>query len=232
MKLKVNFRVPPCAVPLLSQTLTIMRLTIVLLIAACLQVRAESYAQKISLSEKNASLEKIFKAIQKQTEFRFFYKDELLKKTGKVDINVKDVSVEEVLDLCLRNLPLTYSIVEKTIIVKEKAAPVPPPDAVPEPYAEISGTVKDNEGKALAGASVRNKRTGKGTATDADGKFSLEARVNDELEITSIGYQTQLVKVGSLQQVISVSLNVEVSQLENTIVIAYGNQKRKRLRVR
>ena len=229
MKLPINFRVPPCAVPLISQTLTIMRLTIVLLIAACLQAHAGSYAQKISLSEKNASLEKIFKAIQKQTEFRFFYKDELLKKAGKVDINVKDVSVEEALNLCLKNLPLTYSIVEKTIIVKEKTAPGPPVDVVPEPYAEITGTIKDNEGKALGGVSVRNKRTRKGTATDAEGKFSLEARVNDELEISSIGYQTQVIKVGSLQQVISVSLNMEVSQLENTIVIAYGNQKKKTL---
>src|SRR5690349_15369271 len=120
MKLKVNFRVPPGAWTLPTKTFLIMKLTIVLLITGCLQLHATGYAQKISLNEKNASLEKVFKSIRKQTGFYIFYKDDVLKQAGKVTINVSNVSIEEALNQCLHNSTLTFSIVEKTIIVKPK----------------------------------------------------------------------------------------------------------------
>jgi hypothetical protein len=76
MKLKVNFRVSPCRYTLPTKTclparqaLLIMKLTIVLLVAACLQVQATGFAQKISLNEKNAPLAKVFKLIRKQTGY-------------------------------------------------------------------------------------------------------------------------------------------------------------------
>lgn len=207
--------------------LLIMRLTIVLLVASCLQIHAEGHAQMISLNEKNATLQKVFKAIQKQSGFHFFYKDELLRQAGKVDISIRNASVEETLDRCLRDLPLTYSIVEKTIIIKQKIAPPIMPDLTPA--ADITGVIKDAEGRPAAGVSVKNKRTGKGTATDAEGRFSLSAAPGDELEITSVGYQTQTIKVSGSQQAINISLKVEVSELENSVVIAYGSQKKKSL---
>jgi len=203
-----------------------MRLAAVLLIAATLQIHAEGHAQKISLSEKNASLQKVFKAIQKQSGFHFFYKDELLSAAGKVDIEVRNASIEETLDQCLRDLPLTYSIIEKTIIIKQKAA-LPPPAVDLAPTAEITGVIKDQDGRPLAGVNIRNKRTGKGTATNAEGRFSITASTGDELEITSVGYQTETIKVSGAQQTIDLSMKVSASELENSVVIAYGTQKKK-----
>lgn len=98
MKLKVDFRVPPQGVPLLAKTILIMKLTVVLLIAACLQVYANGNAQTVTLNENNVSFGQIFQSIQKQTGFNFFYKDELLQKAGKVSVNVKDVSIQDALD--------------------------------------------------------------------------------------------------------------------------------------
>lgn len=202
-----------------------MRLTAVLLIAATFQMHAEGHAQKISLNEKNASLQKVFKAIQKQSGFHFFYKDELLSAAGKVDINVRNASVEETLDQCLKDLPLTYSIIEKTIIIKQKASPPPAPDLTP--VAEITGVIKDQEGRPLAGVNIRNKRTGRGTATDAEGRFSITAATGDELEVTSVGYQTETIRISGTQQAINLSMKVSASELENSVVIAYGTQKKK-----
>jgi len=202
---------------------------IVLLLTAYLQVHAASHAQKISLVERNVSLEKIFKDIRKQTGLQFFYKDELLKTAGKIDINVKNATIEETLDQCFKNLPLTYSIVDNTVIIKQKITPVPPIDITASPAADITGLINDADGFPLAGASVKNKRTGRGTATNAEGRFSIEASVNDELEISSVGFKTQTIRITSLQQTISLSLKVEISELENSIVIAYGSQKKKSL---
>ncbi|MFT4019242.1 MAG: TonB-dependent receptor [Agriterribacter sp.] len=227
MKLKVDFRVPPHAVPLLTKTLLIMKLTIVLLITACLQVYAEGNAQTVTLNEKNAAFGKIFRAIHKQTGFDFFYKDELLEKAGKVSVQVKDVSIQQALDACFKNVDLAYSILDNTVIIKEKTLPEPVNTLSPE--AQISGQIKDPDGNPLPGVSVKNRRTGKGAATNADGAFTIDAEINDVLEISSVGYESQIVKITSLQQVVNLSLKIAVSELENTVIVGYGSQKKKTL---
>ena len=97
------------------------------MIAACLQSSAHGYSQTVTLSEKSAPLQKIFKEIHRQTGFQFFYKDALLRQAGKIDIEAKDAPLEQVLAQCFKNLPITYTIIEKTIVVK----PRPTPDLSP-----------------------------------------------------------------------------------------------------
>lgn len=229
MKLRVDFRVPPHTVPLLSKTLLIMKLTIVLLITACLQIHAEGNAQTVTLDEKNVAFEKIFKVIQRQTGFNFFYKDELLQKAGRVTVQVKDATIQQALDACFKNVDLAYSIFENTVIIKHKAEPVTPAENTTALRAPISGQIKDADGNPLPGVSVKNKRTGKGTATNTEGHFTLDAEINDVLELSSVGFETQIVKITSLQQMINISLKVAVSELENTVIVAYGSQKKKTL---
>lgn len=229
MKLKVDFRVPPQGVPLLAKTILIMKLTVVLLIAACLQVYANGNAQTVTLNENNVSFGQIFQSIQKQTGFNFFYKDELLQKAGKVSVNVKDVSIQDALDACFKNVGLTYSIVDNTVIIKQKNEPFIVNANQASPQAQIGGVIKDADGNPLPGASVKNRRTGKGTATNAEGHFSIDAVVNDVLEISSVGFETQVVKITSLQQEINLSLKMAVSELETTVIVGYGSQKKKTL---
>ena len=66
-----------------KQTLLIMKLTVIFLFIACLQVQANGYAQTVTLSEKKAPLLKIFREIHKQTGFKFFYEEEVLNQAGK-----------------------------------------------------------------------------------------------------------------------------------------------------
>ena len=206
------------------QVLLIMKLTVVLLIAACLQLHAEGYAQKLSVNEKNVPVQKIFKIIEQQTAYHFFYKDELLLDLGTVNVDVKNATVEALLDECLKQLSLAYVIIEKTIIIKKKVLQRGDAIDASAPAAEIKGQIRDNEGNPLAGASVKNRRTGKGIATDTDGAFSIEAEINDVLEITSVGFEAQTVKITSVQQVVNISLKVAVAELENTVIVAYGSQ--------
>ncbi|HRF20410.1 MAG TPA: STN domain-containing protein, partial [Chitinophagaceae bacterium] len=132
------------------QALLIMKFTAVLLLAAFLQVSAKGTAQKVTLSEKNVSLQKIFKQINKQTGYQFFYEDDLLDQAGKVDISIKNGELKEVLESCFKNLPITYEIVNNTIIVKakskilneeEKLLPPPPP-----PPITVKGLVRTENG--------------------------------------------------------------------------------------
>ena len=93
---------------------------------------------------------------------------------------------------------------------------------------EVSGTVAAAEDKTtLPGASIIIKGTTTGTTTDADGKFTL--RVDDNsavLQISSIGYTTQEITVGT-QTDISVMLNADVQSLSEIVVVGYGTQRRK-----
>ncbi|WP_315822284.1 STN domain-containing protein [Paraflavitalea speifideaquila] len=119
-----------------------MKLTAVLLLATFLQVSAKSIGQTISISQKNTSLEKVFKEIHRKTGYQFFYQDELLKQAKKFSIDVKDASIEQVLEICFRDQPLHFVITENTITVKRKEAgkEANAPPAVPP--IEVKGKVK------------------------------------------------------------------------------------------
>lgn len=84
---------------------------------------------------------------------------------------------------------------------------------------DVSGTVSDrSDGSAIAGANITVKGTATGTATDADGKFSL--KVSNEvttLIVSFIGYETQEVNITG-QSTVSISLDASASQLEEVIV--------------
>jgi hypothetical protein len=86
-----------------------MKLIILLTIAFTFQVKADVFAQKITLSENGVSLEKILKDINKQSGYTFFYKNKLLQNTPPVSISVKDADIREVLDLLLKGQALSYS---------------------------------------------------------------------------------------------------------------------------
>ncbi|MBL7699038.1 MAG: secretin and TonB N-terminal domain-containing protein, partial [Chitinophagaceae bacterium] len=153
-----------------------MKITAFILLAAFLQASATGHSQTVTMSASNTSLEKIFQEVKRQTGYDFWYESKLLKQSRKVNIDVKDVALTQVLNICFQNQPLTYSIVEKTIIVKPaNVAPevinTPPP---PPPPFTVSGTITDANGQPLEGASVRLRGRESGVATDARGNFSIQ----------------------------------------------------------
>ena len=72
-----------------------MKMTVFLLLAACLQVSAKGYSQKISLSVREASLGQVFKEIQRQSGYSFWYKTKQLDQAAKVTLDLKNASLEE-----------------------------------------------------------------------------------------------------------------------------------------
>ena len=213
----------------LTKTIRIMKLTIVLLIAACLQVSAKGYSQKITIKENNIPLQKVFEEIRKQTGYQFFYVDEVLVNAKNVTINVKKGSIDEVLDSCFKNQELTYTISERTIIVKRKiivqdvTTPLPPLIAF-----EIKGKITDDKGQPLEGATILIKGANNGTKSDANGNFSINAAPNSTLVISYVGFETAEVKIGN-QAYISVQLKPSVGIGEQVVVVGYGTQKKTNL---
>ena len=209
-----------------SKTWLVMKLTIVLLIAACLQVQANGYAQRISISEHNASLEKVLQKIKRQSKLHMVYREEWLDIAGKVTLSLKDVTIEEALEASFKNQPLTYELIGRTIVVKKRERQVfadhSPSSVVKAPFIVITGRVLDNNGVPLANVSVVLKGGTTGVSTDANGAFSIN--VADEkavLVFSSVGYESQEVTVGN-QKDIDIILYPSDGSLSDVVVVAYG----------
>lgn len=82
----------------------------------------------------------------------------------------------------------------------------------------VTGKITDNNGAPLSGASVKVKGTTRGTQTNAAGEFSIQASSGDELEITTVGYKKQSVKVGGGSS-LSISLESEITELGEIVFV-------------
>ncbi len=213
------------------KTLRIMKLTAIILLAACLQVSANGFSQKVTLSMKNAPLQKVFKEINKQTGFQFFYKDILLKQAGKINIEVKDAAIDVVLKQCFNNLPVTYDIENKTIVVKEINVinNITKEDPPPPPLVKITGIVKDESGAPVAGASVIVKGTKTGTFTNENGYFELkDVNENATLVISATNIESREINISGKTS-LEIVVKIRVSPLDELQIVAYG-QTTKRLK--
>ena len=102
--------------------LLVMKLTMILLIAALMQVNAAGYAQKITLIKNDATLIQVLKQIRQQSGYNFVYNQKSLKNAKKVDINITNADIKEALSICFAGQPLTYEVLMNTVVIKDVAA--------------------------------------------------------------------------------------------------------------
>lgn len=215
----------------LFKTMLVMKITIVLLTAACLQVSASGYSQNVTFSGKDVPLKKIFKAVEKQTGYVFFYDAGLLRKISPVSVDVKNVSLSAFLDECFKNRPIEYMFENKTIFIVEKqvkTAPVPAINAAPAlpVEIEIQGKVTNNGNQALEGVSVVVKGTSRGTATDKNGNFKISVPENATLVFSIVGHDPREIKI-SKETFLNITLNPSQNEMEQIVVVGYGTQRKR-----
>lgn len=198
-----------------------MKLTAFLVLIFCMQVSTRVYSQKVSLSLTNVSLEKVFKEITRQTGYNFLYTDEVLNGARNVDIRVRNVPLNVALDRCFKDQPLTWSIVEKTVVVQRKAEVF-----LPAPGTDIHGHVTDSTGKPMAGVTVTLVGGKKGVETDEDGRFTINVPPRSILHFSFVGYEGIDVSVEGKTEV-NATLHVSGTSLNDIVFIGYGSQRRK-----
>jgi hypothetical protein len=132
-----------------------LKITVLLIISAFMQVSAASFAQKnISLSEKNSSLKEVLKSIETQSGYSVFFIQKMIDKALPVTIDVKDVPLKEALDQCFEHQPLSYSIRANTIVIKEKEQKILKVNTSTNAQ-DVTGTVVDENGQGIPGANIR-----------------------------------------------------------------------------
>ncbi|HTJ10670.1 MAG TPA: TonB-dependent receptor [Dinghuibacter sp.] len=200
-----------------------MKLTAALMLAACLQVSAHGLSQRITIQRKNAPLETVLEEIERQSGYQFFYRSELLSTFRNVDVRLKDASLSEALSVCLKDLPLTWSIVDKTVVLQ--ARPAVPAEATPPPPLHVGGRVLDDKGVPLEGASIRIKGTDRGTVTDKEGRYTLDVPAGAVLIFSYIGYDNTQETIRN-RPVIDVTLHPSSQGLNDVVVVGYGTQRK------
>lgn len=97
-----------------------MRINIALLTILLLVSSLDTFAQKITIVEKNIPLGKVFNLLQKQSGLSIFYDSRFIRNDRRIDIDMRDAPVEKVLDHCLKDFPFTYLITDNIIVLKKK----------------------------------------------------------------------------------------------------------------
>ena len=176
-----------------QKTCLIVKLTIAFLLLFTYPVGAKSYGQKVSITEKNYTLSAFFKAIEKQTGFMFFYDKALIENTTSIDVTLINSTLHEALAACLKDKPLTFTVVENTIVIQQKKATLPLVsniemniDATP-PTVEVRGRVLNQEGNPLDGVSITVKGANIGTSADKSGNYLINAPKNGTLVFSYVG---------------------------------------------
>lgn len=202
-----------------------MKLTTILLLTVCLQVGAKTFSQNITLSARNEKLESVIRKLKKQSGYQFFYNDALLKEARPVNLDVRNTAFERVLELCFSNQPFTYSIIARTVVITDRKETGREENVQPASPVDVHGTVTDEEGKPVAGASVRVKGTSNGTTTGDNGSFSL-AGVDEKavLVITSINTESREVALNGRAS-LDITLKLKVSTLVDLVVTGYSVKK-------
>ncbi|MHA4893578.1 TonB-dependent receptor [Pedobacter sp. PWIIR3] len=199
-----------------------IKLTFLFVIVCLMQVSAAGFAQKVTLSHKQASLGTILTDIRKQTGYHFIYNIKMLEKASLVDIEVKNSTITEVLDKCFKNQPYSFIIDEKTVIIKEKKVTALPP-------AEIKGMVTDTAGRPIPGVKIQIKGSVYAVSSNGEGKYTITVPGEDDILVFSfIGYETRELSLAGKKN-FDIILKEAVSQLEEMVVIGYGSSAKRDL---
>lgn len=205
----------------------IMRLNFFLIVVFCLHVSAKGVSQEITLSLKESTLEKVLTVIKKQSTYHFFYNAQLLQAAAPVSIELRRASLQQAMEKSMEGQPFSWHIDEdnKMVIIGRK---VLPGTVVIGQLAAgvISGTVLDESGQVIPGATIALRPFNKGTVTNEKGVFTFKNLAPGDylLTVTYIGYKTveKNVKVGDGPVQVTVSLKPAVVDLDASVVIGYG----------
>lgn len=171
----------------------------------------------VSMTHRKASLEQIFREIEKQTGFSFLVRNNDVDIRQQVSVDVKNKSVEEVLVLLFDGKGLRYEVNGNRISVYKTQQ---------TKRVTLTGSVVEATQEPIIGASVTTTENGSGGITDINGNFSIEvSRLPVELQVSHIGYKTWRATVTDTKP-LRIVLQEDAKALDEVIVVGFGSQKK------
>ena len=195
-------------------------------LVAALQAKSPVYGQAktFTVSLKNVTLKEVISYVEKNSQYVFFFKPEVINQSTQISVSLKNATVKQLLDKVSEQANIVYEMKERQIVLKVKKVSE---QSVSQKKRLLQGLVKDEQGNPIIGASIQLKNTGTGVITDLDGLFQIQVTdKNSVIVISYIGYVTQEISVGDRSS-ITVQLKEDTKSLEEVVVTAFGATQKK-----
>ena len=200
-------------------------LKLLLIIVMCTSHYANANGLKskklISLKLKNVSMLDVIRNIEKQSAYKFVYSTTAINEIGKVSIKSKNTNIEKVLNKCLEKTDYTYKLKNEVIIIKHKPKALKQETQAPK----IKGVVKDKKGLPIPGVTVRIKGTRKGVSTNIKGEFEIDAKINETLIFSCVGFKNTEFKIKNTSSIF-IKLLEKQEELGTVVVNGYKSIKK------
>lgn len=177
--------------------------------------------QTVTVELKNSTLKELFSVIEKQTTYRFAYRNVVLDDANDVTVSMKNTPVTTVLDEAFKGRNLAYNVVsEKSIVIFDKQPEV---SGRSHRRVIVKGIVYDEMKTPVIGANVAVKGSNEVTVSNTDGEFSINAPDDGILEVSYVGYHKEEVAIEGRT---SIRIDIRPIVLDEVVVVAYGTQKK------
>ncbi|WP_336517682.1 SusC/RagA family TonB-linked outer membrane protein [Pollutibacter soli] len=207
-----------------------MKISILLVLGILFQMSTKCYSQNITLSLDNVPIQKVFRAIEKQSAYSFVYGKDQIAEIGRVTLHVEQAGITETLNQLFKERPLSYSIVGNYISVRKVKLIIDPSEAKPtiDPAIFSTGRIVSDNGEPIAAITVSVKNTNISTKSSDDGRFKIDLpKQTSVLIFTGVGFQTKEMDIQAGKDLGDVMLNIMDLSLNEVIVTGYSAQKRK-----
>ncbi len=196
------------------------RAILLLLVSYVLIFRVSAQSnERLTIHLNEVTPDELFNELNKQISINFVYSNDDIKRIPLRTYNFDNAHIDEIISFCLKQTNLTYEIDQNTLIIKPK-----PKSTI------IRGTVMDDAGEPLPGASIVLKESGIGTISDAEGNFTISKGFNNSLanlHITFIGMKN--VDVQWEGQDLSIKMESDVQLTQEVVVTGYQVIDKKQL---
>lgn len=176
----------------------------------------------ITMQKENVRLRTVLNEIERNSRYIFVYNDQV-DVNSHVSVNVRNATVNAVLDEALEGTGISYVIEGNHVILNKKGTSSSGTSSGKR--KKVQGTVTDSDGLPVIGANILVVGSSRGTVTDMDGRFSLEVGTEDVLRVSYIGFEDRDIKVGKRQD-FAIVLRADTELLDEVVVVGYGTQKK------
>ena len=182
----------------------------------------EQQEERLTIKQ-SLKVKELFDLISSKTNYDFFFNSSLDELDHKLNMDVENATVIEILDNAFTGLPLEYTIKGNDILVRKAAG-----NLNEQGKRKVTGVVKDDTGMLLPDVNILIKNSDEGTITDFDGNFTLEVAPEDFLVFSYLGFQDEIVSVGN-EFSFEVFLKPSENVLDEVIVsgVASGTSRKK-----
>jgi len=211
---------------IIKKTLRVMRLTIILIFGTLFTVNAaDTYSQVTHLNLKfsNCTVIDVFNYVEENSEFIFLYRNDELDVSRKMNVDLRNATIQKILDEVLEGQDVKYEIYDRQVIIR-KSENFDLDN--PQNKRELSGVVTDKKGLPLPGVSILVKGSNVGVVTDSEGNFRLKVPDQaEELQVSFVGMKTQVIPIAGKTTFV-ITLEDETIGIDEVVAVGYGTVRK------